>query len=69
VLEGNTHQILNQAMGVGIAWGLAIVGTLVILVLVDKTIGLRVSAADERKDWTCRNMGGRLRMGALIRAH
>jgi Amt family ammonium transporter len=47
LLEGNTHQILNQAMGVGIAWGLAIVGTLVILVLVDKTIGLRVSAAEE----------------------
>jgi Amt family ammonium transporter len=32
---------------VGIAWGLAIVGTLVILVLVDKTIGLRVSEAEE----------------------
>jgi Amt family ammonium transporter len=47
LLEGNTHQILNQAMGVGIAWGLAIVGTLVILVLVDKTIGLRVSEAEE----------------------
>jgi Amt family ammonium transporter len=47
LLEGNTHQILNQAMGVGIAWGLAIVGTLVILVLVDKTIGLRVSAEQE----------------------
>jgi len=49
VLEGNTHQILNQAMGVGIAWGLAIVGTLVILFVVDKTIGLRVSAAEERE--------------------
>jgi Amt family ammonium transporter len=49
VLEGNTHQILNQAMGVAIAWGLAIVGTLVILVLVDKTIGLRVSAEQERE--------------------
>ena len=47
LVEGNTHQILNQAMGVGIAWGLAIVGTLVILVLVDKTIGLRVSAEQE----------------------
>jgi Amt family ammonium transporter len=47
VLEGNTHQIFNQAMGVAIAWGLAIVGTLLILVLVDKAIGLRVSAADE----------------------
>ncbi len=36
-------------MGVGIAWGLAIVGTLAILVLVDKTIGLRVSAEQERE--------------------
>jgi Amt family ammonium transporter len=47
LLEGNMHQILNQAMGVGIAWGLAIVGTLAILVLVDKTIGLRVSVEQE----------------------
>jgi len=49
VLEGNTHQILNQAMGVAIAWGLSIVGTLVILFVVDKTIGLRVSEAEERE--------------------
>ena len=47
VLEGNTHQILNQAMGVGIAWTVSIVGTLIILFIVDKTIGLRVSADDE----------------------
>jgi len=46
-LEGNSHQILNQAVGVAIAWGLSIVGTLIILFLVDKTIGLRVSAEDE----------------------
>lgn len=46
-LEGNVHQLLNQAVGVAIAWGLAIVGTLIILVVVDKTIGLRVSAEDE----------------------
>jgi len=36
-------------MGVGIAWGLSIVGTLGILFLVDKTIGLRVSEAEERE--------------------
>ena len=47
VLEGNVHQFLNQATGVAIAWCLSIVGTLVLLVAVDKTIGLRVSAADE----------------------
>jgi Amt family ammonium transporter len=32
----------------GIGWALAIVGTLVLLFLVDKTMGLRVSAADEK---------------------
>ena len=43
VLEGNFHQILNQLVGIAIAWALAIVGTLVILFVVDKLIGLRVS--------------------------
>jgi len=47
VLEGNPHQILNQSVGVAIAWVLAIVGTLVILKIVDMTIGLRVSEEDE----------------------
>jgi Amt family ammonium transporter len=47
LLEGNWRQVGNQAMGVAIAWTLAIVGTLLILVLVDKTIGLRVSAEQE----------------------
>ncbi len=47
VLEGNPHQLLNQAVGVSIAWVLAIVGTIIILVVVDKTMGLRVSAEDE----------------------
>ncbi|GAC1360006.1 MAG: hypothetical protein NVSMB3_07820 [Acidobacteriaceae bacterium] len=48
-LEGNHHQILNQITGVAIAWGLSIVGTLVILFVVDKTIGLRVSEEQERE--------------------
>lgn len=47
LLEGNYHQILNQLMGIGVAWGLAIVGTLVILFAVDKLIGLRVSEEAE----------------------
>ena len=47
LLEGNAHQMLNQLTGVAIAWGLSIVGTLVILFVVDKTMGLRVSAEDE----------------------
>jgi Amt family ammonium transporter len=47
VLEGNAHQILNQLVGVVIAWVLAIVGTLIILKIVDLTIGLRVPAEHE----------------------
>jgi ammonium transporter, Amt family len=46
-IEGNYHQIVNQAVGVAIAWGLAIVGTLVILKVVDAVIGLRVSEDHE----------------------
>jgi Amt family ammonium transporter len=47
-LEGNHGQLLNQFIGVAIAWTLSIVGTLVILFVVDKLIGLRVSPEDER---------------------
>jgi Amt family ammonium transporter len=32
---------------VAIAWTISLVGTLIILFIVDKTIGLRVSEADE----------------------
>ncbi len=47
LLEGNTHQLLNQFVGIGIAWGLAIAGTLLVLKVVDVTIGLRVSREHE----------------------
>jgi Amt family ammonium transporter len=47
LLEGNAHQLLNQLVGVVVAWVLAIVGTLLILKVVDVTIGLRVSEAEE----------------------
>ena len=47
LLEGNAHQLLNQLVGVVIAWALAIVGTLVILKIVDMTVGLRVSQEHE----------------------
>jgi Amt family ammonium transporter len=46
-IDGNWHQVVNQSIGMGIGWALAIAGTLVLLFLVDKTIGMRVSAADE----------------------
>jgi len=47
LIEGNARQLLNQAIGVVIAWVLAIVGTLAILKLVDAIIGLRVPAEHE----------------------
>jgi Amt family ammonium transporter len=43
LLDGNAHQLLNQAAGVVIAWVLAAVGTIILLKLVDLTVGLRVS--------------------------
>jgi Amt family ammonium transporter len=45
--EGNLHQALNQAIGAGIGWALSIVGTLALLFLVDKTMGMRLSTTDE----------------------
>jgi ammonium transporter, Amt family len=46
-LEGNHHQLMNQAVGVAIAWILAGAGTWVILKLVDVLIGVRVSSDHE----------------------
>jgi Amt family ammonium transporter len=46
-IEGNGHQVLNQLAGVAIAWVLSIVGTLVLLKIVDLVIGLRVTREDE----------------------
>jgi Amt family ammonium transporter len=46
-IDGHWGQVLNQLAGVGIAWSLSIVGTLVLLFLVDKVIGLRVSPEQE----------------------
>jgi len=48
LFEGNWRQLFHQAFGVGLAWTISIVGTLIILFIVDKTIGLRVSPGDER---------------------
>ncbi len=46
-IDGHWGQVLHQAAGVGVAWAISIVGTLVLLFLVDKTIGLRVTAEEE----------------------
>jgi Amt family ammonium transporter len=48
-VDGNPGQVLNQALGVLIAWVLAIVGTLIILKVVDVVIGVRASESDERE--------------------
>ena len=47
--EGNHRQLLNQVIGVALAWVISIVGTLIILFVVDKLMGLRVSEDDERE--------------------
>jgi Amt family ammonium transporter len=47
LIDGNAHQLMNQLVGVVIAWALAIVGTLVILKFVDVVVGLRVPAEQE----------------------
>jgi len=47
LLEGNAHQLLNQFVGVVIAWVIAIVGTLIILKIVDVVVGLRITDDQE----------------------
>lgn len=46
-IDGNAHQVLNQFMGVCFAWVLGIVGTLLILWVVDTVVGLRVPPEHE----------------------
>ena len=46
-IDGRWGQVLNQAAGVAIAWILSAVGTIILLLIVDKTMGLRVTAEDE----------------------
>jgi len=47
MIDGNFHQIWNQCMGVLMAIVLAVVGTFVILKVVDLLVGVRVSAENE----------------------
>jgi Amt family ammonium transporter len=46
-IDGHWSQLLNQAAGVAVAWVLSALGTLFLLFLVDKIVGLRVSPEDE----------------------
>jgi ammonium transporter, Amt family len=47
LVDGNGQQIINQLIASGIAWALAIVGTLIILKICEMTVGLRVSPEEE----------------------
>jgi Amt family ammonium transporter len=49
LVDGHAGQILNQAVGVGIAIVLAAAGTFIILKVCDLTIGVRVNAGDEEQ--------------------
>src|SRR5271169_1158896 len=49
LIEGNAGQVLNQIEGVGIVVAYDVVVTLIILKVVDATIGLRVTADIERE--------------------
>jgi ammonium transporter, Amt family len=46
-VDGNWHQVLNQFVGIGLAWIISIVGTLILLKIVDLTVGLRVTRDQE----------------------
>ena len=46
-IGGNWGQVANQAVAAAIGWGLAIFGTLILLFVVDKIFGLRISPNDE----------------------
>ncbi|HWE84039.1 MAG TPA: ammonium transporter [Terracidiphilus sp.] len=47
VLDGHWGQLLNQGAGILIAWILSAAGTLVLLFIVDKIVGLRLAPEDE----------------------
>jgi Amt family ammonium transporter len=46
-IDGHWAQVLAQFAGVAVAWGISIVGTLILLFLVDKIVGLRVTPENE----------------------
>ncbi|MEQ1884326.1 MAG: ammonium transporter [Bryobacteraceae bacterium] len=47
LLEGNSAQFVNNVIGAAIAWVLALVGTFIILKIVDAVTGLRPEAQEE----------------------
>lgn len=49
LVDGNGHQVLNQLVGIALAWVISAVGTLILLKVVDLVIGLRVTAEEENE--------------------
>ena len=47
LIEGNGQQLVNQLIATGITYGIAIVGSIVLLKLIDLVMGVRVTAEDE----------------------
>ena len=47
LIEGNSQQLINQVVAAGTALALAVVGTFIILKVVDALVGLRASQEDE----------------------
>lgn len=47
LLEGNTQQLINQLIGVGAAVAISVVGTVILLKILDATMGLRVTQQQE----------------------
>jgi Amt family ammonium transporter len=47
LVDGNAGQVMNQIIASAIAWGLGIIGTLIILKIVDSIAGLRTTEAEE----------------------
>jgi ammonium transporter, Amt family len=47
LVDGHPSQVLNQALGCAISWGLAIVGTIIILKICDAVLGVRVRKEHE----------------------
>jgi Amt family ammonium transporter len=47
LIDGNGGQVLNQVVACAIAWGLAIVGTFIILKICDAVTGVRANVQDE----------------------
>jgi Amt family ammonium transporter len=48
-VDGNGGQVVNQMMGVAIAWLLAIVGSWILLKITDMTVGLRATPEEEQQ--------------------